>query len=74
MEILSQRFKQNSKEALADIQLQRALKNVPRGFIDKREKAKARLPEFDRLRDEAKAIKDHTLAHLDLYLERYEQK
>jgi L-lactate dehydrogenase complex protein LldF len=74
MEILSQRFKQNSKEALANIQLQRALKNVPRGFIDKRLKAKARLPEFDRLRDEAKAIKDHTLAHLDLYLERYEHK
>ena len=74
MEIRSQRFKDNTKEALADGQLQRALKNVPRGFIDKRLKAKARLPEFEALRDEARAIKDHTLAHLDLSLERYEQK
>ena len=36
--------------------------------------AKAKLPEFDQLRDEARAIKDHTLAHLDLYLEAYERK
>ncbi len=74
MEIRSQRFKDNTKEALADPQLQRALKNVPGGFIDKRLKAKARLPEFEALRDEARAIKDHTLAHLDLYLERFEHK
>ena len=33
-----------------------------------------RLPEFDALRDSARAIKDHTLAHLDLYLEAYERK
>jgi L-lactate dehydrogenase complex protein LldF len=33
-----------------------------------------RLPEFDALRDSARAIKDHTLAHLDLYLQAYERK
>ena len=32
------------------------------------------MPEFEALRDSAKAIKDHTLAHLDLYLEAYERK
>ena len=32
-----------------------------------------RLPEFEALRDAAKAIKDHTLAHLDLYLEAFER-
>jgi L-lactate dehydrogenase complex protein LldF len=74
MEVRSRRFKENTREALADAQLQRALKNVPRGFIDKRAKAKARLPEFEALREEARAIKDHTMAHLDLYLERYENK
>jgi len=74
MEIRSQNFKENAKEALADAQLQRALKNVPGGFIDKREKAKARLPEFEALREQARDIKNHTLAHLDLYLERYEKK
>ncbi len=35
---------------------------------------RAKLPEFDALREEARAIKDHTLAHLDLYLEAYERK
>jgi L-lactate dehydrogenase complex protein LldF len=74
MELRTQRFKENAKEALADAQLQRALRNVPRGFIDKREKAKARLPEFEDLREQARDIKNHTLAHLDLYLERYEKK
>ena len=34
----------------------------------------SKLPEFDTLRDEARAIKDHTLTHLDLYLEAYERK
>ena len=33
-----------------------------------------RLPEFEALRDSARDIKDHTLAHLDLYLEAYERK
>jgi len=67
-------FKENAGEALADAQLQRALANVPRGFIDKRQKVKDKLPEFEALRDEAKAIKDHTLEHLDLYLEAYEAR
>lgn len=74
MEVRSQAFKENASQALADAQLQRALRNVPRGFIDKRAKAKAKLPEFEALREEARAIKDHTLAHLDLYLEHYERK
>ncbi len=74
MEIRSPHFKQNATKALADAQLQRALKNVPGGFIDKREKAKSRLPEFEALREQARDIKNHTLSHLDLYLERYEKK
>jgi L-lactate dehydrogenase complex protein LldF len=74
MQITSPAFKQNSREALADAQLQKALGNVRRGFIDKRQKAADRLPEFDSLREKAKEIKDHTLAHLDLYLEAYERK
>ena len=37
-------------------------------------KAVEALPEFDRLRDNARDIKDHTLANLDLYLEAYEAK
>ena len=74
MEITSPTFKQNSAAALADQQLQKALGNVRGGFIDKRRKAIEALPEFDRLRDNARDIKDHTLDNLDLYLEAYEAK
>ena len=74
MEVTSPAFKENARGALADAKLQKALGNVRRGFIDKRQKAIDDLPEFERLRDSAKAIKDHTLAHLDLYLEAYESK
>ena len=67
-------FEDTAARALADAKLQRALLNVKRGFIIKRAAAKSKLPEFDQLRDEARAIRDHTLAHLDLYLEAYERK
>jgi L-lactate dehydrogenase complex protein LldF len=67
-------FKSNAHQALEDAQLQKALGNVRSGFIDKRRSAAERLPEFEALRDSARDIKDHTLAHLDLYLEAYEAK
>ena len=46
--------------------LQKALHNVKRGFVSKVTAANAKLPEFDALREEARAIKDDTLSHLDL--------
>ena len=61
-----QEFKHNASRALEDAQ--RALLNVKRGFIVKRSLARSKLPEFGKLREEARAIKDHTLNHLDLYL------
>lgn len=70
----SRNFKHNTAGALVDEQLQRALSNVPAGFIEKRAKARDKLPEFDALRDQARDIKNHTLAHLDLYYEEYEAK
>ncbi|MEX0957409.1 MAG: LutB/LldF family L-lactate oxidation iron-sulfur protein [Rhizobiaceae bacterium] len=74
MQITSPSFKDNAHEALNDPQLQRAMGNVRSGFIGRRQAAVDALPEFDELRDSAKAIKDHVLGHLDLYLEAYEQK
>ena len=67
-------FKKNAARALGDAQLQKALGNVKQGFIDKRQKATERLPEFEALRNSARDIKNHTLQHLDLYLEAYEEK
>jgi L-lactate dehydrogenase complex protein LldF len=69
----SPNFKENAHEALTDTRLQGALVHA-RNFTVRRAAAADRLPEFEALRDSAKAIKDHTLAHLDLYLEAYEQK
>ena len=74
MQPTSLAFKDNVKQALADPALQRALAMAEGGFQQKRADAVARLPEFAALRDAAKAIKDHTLAHLDLYLEAFERK
>jgi len=70
----SPQFKQNAARALHDPQLQKALNNVKQGFIDKRQAAADKLPEFEALRDSACDIKNHTLEHLDLYLEAYEEK
>ena len=68
----STKFKDNAHEALTDARLQGAM-SFSRNFVGRRAAAAARLPEFDALRDSARAIKDHTLAHLDLYLEAYER-
>jgi L-lactate dehydrogenase complex protein LldF len=70
----SQAFQENAARALADGKLQRALLNVKRGFVTKRTLARAQLPEFEALREQARALKDHTLRHLDLYLEAFERK
>src|SRR4029077_18548080 len=67
-------FKQNVKAALADPQLQSALHGIETGIVDRRRAVVARLPEFQALRDSARDIKNHTLAHLDLYLEQFEQR
>ena len=68
----SQNFKANAHHALGDAQLQKALGHVRVNFIERRAFAAAALPEFEALRDSARDIKDHVLAHLDLYLETYE--
>ena len=69
-------FRDNSVKALANPQLQRALSNIRRDFVDSRGRALADLPEeeYAALKAEAKALKDHTLAHLDFYLERFAAK
>jgi L-lactate dehydrogenase complex protein LldF len=74
MAVTSPRFKQQAARALADEKLQQAIKNVEFGFVERRRAAADKLPEFEALRDRARDIKDHTLTHLDLYLEAYEAR
>ncbi len=67
-------FEKQAKAALEDSDLQRAMARAKGGFIDKRRDAIHALPEFEQLRAAAREIKEHTLAHLDYYLERFEQQ
>jgi L-lactate dehydrogenase complex protein LldF len=73
MEATSHSFTGNVRRELANPILRRALGMAGTGFPARRAEAIARLPEFEALRDQGKAIKDHTIAHLDYYLELYEK-
>lgn len=67
-------FKENVRHALADRQLQQALTAVAPGLAARRGAARAALPEFEALRERGRDIKNHTLDHLDVYLEMFEAK
>jgi L-lactate dehydrogenase complex protein LldF len=74
MRATSREFATNARAGLANENLQQALEIMTRrGFPLRRGEAVARLPEFEALRDIGREIKDHTLAHLDFYLELYER-
>jgi len=72
MQSTSHLFRTQAKAAIGDRGLQSALDNAKGGFVEKRRMAVEALPEFDNLRLAAKDIKEHTLSHLDFYLEHYE--
>jgi len=65
-------FEAGITAALANTSLQAALADVPAGFVAGRARVKAALPEFEVLRRIGRDIRDHTLAHLELYLEAFE--
>ncbi len=74
MKATSREFTANARAGLANPNLQQALQIMTRsGFPLRRREVVARLPEFEALRDVGRDIKEHTLAHLDFYLELYEQ-
>src|SRR3954454_19927991 len=61
-----------SARALVDETLQAALVRLPDTLMAGNRRGYAALADSDRLRDHAKRIKEHTLAHLDRYLEQLE--
>ena len=67
----SHAFKENAHAALRNERLQRSLARSKSSFQARRAAAVMNLPEFEQLRDEGRAIKDHTLANLDFYLEQF---
>src|SRR5260370_3667835 len=70
----SRSFVANSRAGLANENLQHALGLARTGFPLRRRLAIERLPEFEALREIGRSIKDHTLEHLDFYLELYESR
>ncbi|MDP6842342.1 MAG: LutB/LldF family L-lactate oxidation iron-sulfur protein [Rhodospirillales bacterium] len=74
MNLDSRNFPANARAALGDAHLQDALERLRGGFVESRRQAIGRLPEFDALRDRAQLIRTHTLAHLDQYLQRFEER
>ena len=74
MKLTPAAFKSQATIALKNDSLQRALARTKSHFIDKRQAAIENLPEFDRLRQRAVAIKEHTLTYLDFYLEYFEKQ
>ena len=61
-----------ARQALANAPLQAALTRLTDTLMAGNRRGFAALPDSDRLRDHAKQIKEHTLAHLDRYLEQLE--
>jgi len=72
MEAKSLQFKRNAADALKDQDLQSALDFAKDGFIGRRTKAVAQLPEWDSIRSDVRDMKNHVLDHLDHYLLAYE--
>ncbi|HEU4386188.1 MAG TPA: LutB/LldF family L-lactate oxidation iron-sulfur protein, partial [Blastocatellia bacterium] len=65
-------FVDNYKKALGDAQLQRALSNATQRFQLHRNLGVADIAgEWESLRDQARQIKEHTIAHLDAYLDQF---
>ena len=71
MHATSPAFTANATRAMADTGLQKALVRSKENFQARRSRAVAALPEFERLREIGRDIKNHTLANLDFYLETY---
>ena len=68
MKLRPDRFSANVREALSNQKLQNALSKATVQIMGSRDEAFAQYPEGDSLRDDAREIKERTLARLDRYL------
>ena len=65
-------FNQNFTRALADAQLQNALSRALPIVIESRRRSVSSIEaDWERLREHARAVKEHTIAHLDYYLAQF---
>jgi len=61
-------FRSKASQTMGDEEVQQAIEHVYTGFFKGRLVAAADTPDWEELRTKGKAIKDHTIAHLDYYL------
>ncbi|MEU9097375.1 LutB/LldF family L-lactate oxidation iron-sulfur protein [Streptomyces sp. NPDC048361] len=66
-------FPRAARDAVRDTTLRDNLRHATHTIRDKRAKAVAELADWQELREAGKQIKDHTLRHLDHYLEQLEE-
>jgi L-lactate dehydrogenase complex protein LldF len=71
IEQTAETFDRNARAALADPQLQGALRNLTATFGERRRNVLATVDDWENLRERARVIKTETLAHLDWYLEKF---
>ena len=73
MEPKTREFNSAAAAALKDPKVQRNLHGLYNGFHRARIVAAADTPDWEELRERGRAVKAHTIEHLDYYLERMEQ-
>ena len=74
MKPLTINFRSKAAQTMGDEQVQNSLEHVYTGFYQGRITAAADTPNWEELRTKGKAIKDHTIAHLDHYLDMFSEK
>ncbi|MFI1073300.1 lactate utilization protein B [Streptomyces puniciscabiei] len=67
-------FPRAARDALGDAQLRHNLAEATRTIRDKRAEAVGELPDWEELREAGRALKEHTLRHLDRYLLQFEER
>jgi L-lactate dehydrogenase complex protein LldF len=67
-------FPAAAKDALANVQLRRNVRHATTVIRSKRAFVVGEMADWEALRDAAHHIKDHTLRHLDVYLEQFEER
>ncbi len=74
MQPVTDRFNDNVEKSRENPSAQKAILRATAYLSTRRTQALERLPEFEALRDQAAQIRDHVLANLDHYLEKFEAK
>ena len=74
MEAATKQFKQSAADTLSDARIQDSLRGLYSGFSKARERAGEATPGWEEMRTRAQAVKTHTIANLDYYLEQVEAR